>query len=123
MSKLVAFKNETEYDLPLYSTPGNITVEILNDFGPKFAKEYVYRYEIDRYSYDNGACPFWVNEGIGIDFFVDMKSPPEITGPGFYTFVNVVGYYTKGDWGFTDDDEDFEYELCRIATQEEVDSL
>lgn len=109
---------EDEWEPPSYKTPGRMLVYI-----PVIVPEGL-RYRYDCYedaevvSYDDDSCVFWINEGVGFDWWLEEHFDVEL--PGWYVLEGVVGHYIKGDWGFTDDDEEWEFALCRRATEEEI---
>lgn len=108
-----------EYELPSYGEYGKIIVEILGKVDSMWHPGW--QWEIDRYTYEGSA--FWINEGIGIDYFINDYIREDIPGPGIWVIDDIKGEYIKGDWGFTDDDEDWEWGDIRPATQDEIDEL
>jgi hypothetical protein len=114
-------ESEKDWELPAYGTKGTVTVEIIGKIDIPYHPGW--EWEIDRYSYDGDASTFWLNEGIGIDYWINCMVLDAIPGPGIWTFEGVVGHYYKGDWGFTDDDEEWDYDTIRLATQDEINNL
>ena len=108
-----------DYELPSYREIGKIVVEVLGKVDTSYHPGWAW--EIDRYSYDGSA--FWINEGMGIDYFINDYIGDDIPGPGIWTIEHIHGEYIKGDWGFTDDDEDWYWGDIRPATLEEIDEL
>lgn len=109
--------DEEEFEYPKYSDKGDIIFEVLGEDETK-----VYRWHIEDVAYCGGST-FYVQEGVGIKYFVDWMGDDRITGPGFYTFVGVHGRYLRGDGWTTDDDEDWEFDDLRPATPEEIEEL
>jgi hypothetical protein len=107
-----------EYKPPAYGTPGWVLVQVVEVNPPGS----VYRYTIEESAVDTEHSPYWIQEGVGIDFWLDHCGPDDLT-VGWWVFECVVGTYFKGEWGYTDDDEDWEYKSYRPATQEEQDTL
>jgi hypothetical protein len=106
--------DEDEFQYPKYSDVGQIIVEIL---GPCPN----YTWELGRYACGEGST-FYISEGMGVDYWVHEHSD-EIPGPGIWTFVNVHGYYHRGDGWEIDDDEEWQYDEVRAATAEEIKEL
>jgi hypothetical protein len=107
---------------PGYGTVGWVLVEILGCGGSK-----VYRYDIDEFQVDGEASTFWINEGVGGNYWIDAYAPDHLK-PGWYAFENVVGTYHLGAGWITgdrydEDDEEWEYSLCRPATLNEIATL
>ena len=96
---------DDDYGLPSYRTKGNITVEVVH----KCTK---YGWAVDSYICDMDASPFWVEEGMGVDYFVYLHQH-NIPCKGLWTFEGVHG----------DDDEEWYYDCVRPATQDEIDEL
>lgn len=111
--------DDNDYELPSYSEVGSITVEILGKIDISYHPKW--EWEIDRYSYDGSA--FWINEGMGIDYFINGFVGDDIPHEGIWTIEGIVGHYYKGEWGFTDDDEDWEWTNIRPATEDEINNL
>jgi hypothetical protein len=100
-----------DYELPLYSTPGNIYV-----YYQEANAEY--DAEIEVLNYDSDAAPFWIAEGMSFDYWFELQAI-DFPETGYYVVENVTGQYIKGDWGFTDDDEKWQYDNIRLMTEEE----
>jgi len=111
---------EDEYDLPSYGEYGKIIVEVLGKIDTTF-NHCKWEWEIDRYTYEGSA--FWINEGMGMDYFINSYILEDIPHEGIWVIDNIKGYYHKGDWGFTDDDEEWEWGEVRLATEEEINEL
>jgi hypothetical protein len=109
-------KEISEDSLPSYSKPGCLLVEIL---GPSPTGVYKYEYEV--HDHDSDSSVYWVNNGMGFDYWLDLYC--EFPGVGFYVIEGIVGSYHRGEWGFSDDDEDWEYTIIRPATNEEISTL
>lgn len=107
---------EEEYDLPKYSDKGRILVRILSIDESTNA---LYRYELDVLDYDHDSSVFWIYEGVDFEFWFDQYCC-DIEELGVYVVEGVCGEYIRGEWGFTDDDEEWEFESIRLATEEEI---
>lgn len=101
---------EEEYELPSYSSPGRILVDVFNILGPGHYN----KIECTIFDYDSDSSVFWINEGMGIDYWLDQYC--EFTEPGVYVIEGITGEYVKGDGWMTDDDEEWEYVSIRRAT-------
>ena len=110
--------DEDDYQPPSYKDVGTILFRIHGLKDDYRGKE---EYEIEVFGYD--GCAFWMQEGAGIDYWLtDMGLLCEDLQPGFYVMEGIIGSYFRGDGWTTDDDEEFEYEFLRYATQEEIDA-
>lgn len=111
-----------EYQLPAYGDKGWVMIEILQQFSPEEQKEHhLPRYEIGGTAYDIENSPYWINEGVGVEYWArDMIPDGAFEGAGWYVFEGVRGQYYKGTFGFDDDDEEWEFDNFRRATVEEV---
>ena len=94
--------------LPSYSDPGRILVNVIGE-----GKER--EFEVLDYEEDSGV--FWINEGVGFDWWLEHYGP-EYPTPGLYVIENIKGEYTRGGWT-TDDNEDWEYDQPRQPTLRE----
>ena len=102
-----------ESELPSYDTPGRILVEISNILD----KNNFHRYELTVHDYDSDTSIFWINEGVGFEYWFNECYFP---CSDWYVVEGVVGEYIKGEWGFSDDDEKWEYTRIRHATIDEI---
>ncbi len=110
---ILATPDQHEYEYPSYSTPGSAVVIIYGTPAPYAdGTPSVYRWEQDMLEYDTSASSFWINEGEGWEHWIDQIDFP---GPGVYVIENIVGTYHKGEWGFTDDDVDWDHDPPRPA--------
>lgn len=107
-------KEFEEPKLPSYSDPGSILVKILTILDNPGS---YYRYELDVLDYDSGSSVFWLNEGMGIDYW--LNDAIDFKKPGYYVIEHVTGYYHRGDGYSTDDDEEWDYKQVRRATLRE----
>ena len=91
---------EQEYTPPSYSDLGYMIVKV-----DKEAANYLDdMYEV----IEATGCTFWISEGVGYEYW--LKEYCEFPSSGAYKIGNIKGRYIRGDWGFTDDDEEWEYE-------------
>jgi hypothetical protein len=114
---LSAASEEQDPELPSYSEEGKILVEVLTVGLDTSKGGYPYEAEVH---YHDGST-YWINEGMGFDywFFEHIEFPRS----GWYMITGITGTYIRGDWGFTDDDEDWEFGEVREATQQEIEEL
>lgn len=108
-------KDEDEPELPSYSDVGFILVKVGPYLEPEFSWRDKHEYEV----LDHSGCTYWIAEGTGIDYWLNanIEFPKE---GGVFVLEGITGRYIKGEWGFTDDDEEFTYESMRPATEEEI---
>lgn len=104
---------EGDWDLPKYSDKGDLLVEIV-----AVDDNAIFKYELESTYYNSDTCIMWINEGMGIEYWLEQYT--EIQTPGWYVIEGIQGAYIKGEWGLTDDDEEWEYENIRPATSEEI---
>lgn len=98
-----------------YSEVGIIAFRVLSTDTSYHGYE---RYEIETLHYDGSA--FWIDEGMGIDFFInEMDDPSELQEGEFYIITNITGEYVRGDYGFTEDEEHWYHDDIRKMTSEE----
>jgi hypothetical protein len=101
-------------DYPKYSDVGRILVRIFGFYGHGHSR--VYRYDSEVLYLD--GCAAIIEEGTGIAYWLDGHV--DLEQPGVYVIEGITGRFIKGDWGFTDDDEEWEFTHCRYATDEEI---
>ncbi len=105
---------DLEWDLPPYSTPGCLLVEVIG------ADEMSGKWMYEVLGYDDNIAVFWINEGVGFDRWLDGHM--DFPVPGIYLIEGISGEYVKGHW-MTDDLEEWAYTSVRIATPEEIASF
>jgi hypothetical protein len=111
------FTESEEFELPSYRDKGNIIVEVIEaEPGNVYGK-----WTVERSALGEGST-FWISEGMGIDYWVDLHQG-DIPHEGIWVFEGVHGEYIRGEWGFTDDDEEWEFDCVRPATAEEIAEL
>lgn len=113
--KIAPLAPEDDYKPPSYSRSGRILVEI---YSVSCEPRPNYRYELDVLDYDFDTSVFWINEGVGFDWWFDANV--DLDQPGFYVVEGITGCYYRGTWGYDDDDEEWEFTFCRRATDEEI---
>ena len=109
---------DNEY--PRYSDKGFILVEIVMVCKPE--DKPLYRFEIGESVFDSSNAPFWIKEGMGVDYWLDCYAPDDLK-EGWWVFEGVHAYYHKGDGWTTDDDEDWYFDSVRPATDQEIKDL
>jgi len=106
--------DEIEYQPPAHSTPGRILVRVLGRV------DTTYRYETEVLDSDTDTGVFWISEGMGFDYWFDQYIDKFPADEGTFVIEGVKGEYVRGEWGVTDDDEEWEYASIREATPEEI---
>lgn len=109
---------EAKYEPPAYGTPGWVLVEIVEVNEPGS----IYRFTIEECAVDTENSTFWIQEGTGVEYWVDSHAPDDLT-EGWWVFEGVVGHYYRGDGWMEDDDEEWYFDKVRPATQDEIDTL
>lgn len=104
----------SEYEPPSYNKPGRLLVKL------DASDSIVYRYDVEVVDYDDDSSVFWINEGVGFEFWFDQYVDLELVEPGWFVFEGIVGEYIRGDGWHTDDDEEWDWALCRRATESEI---
>ena len=99
---------------PSYDDPGRILVHYMGPTGSKW-----FQYEIEVLDHDSNSSVFFIQEGVGFDYWLDSHA--EFTEPGYYVFEGITGQYIRGDYG-EDDDETWEFTSMRPATADEISS-
>lgn len=119
---ITSVPNEPDnYELPHIGKPGRILFEIIHvhpERWPRGRHYETYRYVLEVLDYDGESGVYWLNEGVGFDFWFDGHV--DLEEPGFYVLEGVAGSWIRGDGWMTDDDEEWEFALCRRATATEI---
>lgn len=118
-SEIFPLQEKEEDKLPVYGTKGWVIVEILS---VEKTSSNRFDYELGEYAVDTENSTFWVQEGTGVDWFLENTIDFEFT-PGWWVIEDVVGTYHRGDGWTTDDDEEWDYGKIRPATQQEIDQI
>lgn len=108
---------DEDFTFPSYSEPGWVIVEI-TEVKPD---DPYYRFCVENYAVDGSA--FWINEGVGIQFWLDQYFKTNELFIGWWVIEDVVGYYSPGDGWNYDADETWEFSPPRPATIEEIKTL
>jgi hypothetical protein len=67
----------------------------------------------------SGVCSYEQSYGCGIEYMIE--SHIVCPGPGWWVIEEITGHFSKGEWGFTDDNMDFYVpETARPATPDEI---
>ena len=114
MTELIRMEAEDDEPTqwPSYSDAGRILVAVYKEVG----LQTIYRWEADVLDYDNDTSVHWINEGTGIEWFLDDV---DFVSPGVWVVEGITGTYFRGD-SVLDDDEEWEYQFVRPATAEEI---
>lgn len=107
-------------DLPGYKDPGRILFEIVHIYRGS-RPNWCGLYEIDVLDHDGDSSVMWLQEGQGIEYWLNA-GPLDLEETGFYVLEGVTGTYYPGDGWMTDNDEEWDFELCRRATAEEIET-
>lgn len=114
--KIQFFSDDLDFEYPSYSNKGWLLFEII---GPSATG--VYTYEIDRYEIDTQNSSFWIQEGMGVEYFIEEYAPKNLKA-GWYVFDGIHGNIIKGDYYTIEDDEEWYFDNFREATEEEISS-
>lgn len=107
-------ESSKEDDLPKYSDPDRILVLVSGTLVD----------EMEVIWHDSSASTFWIKENTGCDYWMrEAFRPRDFGAPGYWVIEGITGEYIKGEWGFTDDEEEFEYKSIRPATFEDLDEM
>lgn len=102
-------------ELPKGSDPGRILF-CLWPIPPKLGSGHWDRYEIDVLDYDSDTAVFWMHEGAGIDYRLDLALDIELEG--IYVIESATCEWSTDYWGEVD--EQWEIGIVRRATDEEI---
>jgi hypothetical protein len=102
-----------DHAYPSYSTPGRILVLYHGPAAMRYGK-----HECEVLDHDYDTSVFYIGEGMGMEYWLDEHI--EFPAPGHYVIEGIKGEYIKGDWGFTEDDEEWEFASIRPATADEI---
>lgn len=100
---------------PSYGDPGRILVHLIGP-GPSMHQ----RYETEVMDYDPNTSVFYINAGVGFDYWIDQHIEFPSLDEGYYVIEGITGEYINGEWGFTDDDEEWSFTSMRPATDDEI---
>jgi hypothetical protein len=111
---LVPVPDDPEESLPKYSDPGRILVLVSGTLID----------EMEVLWADSSASTFWMGEGAGCDYWVkEVLRPRDFGAPGYWVIEGITGTYIKGEYGVTEDEEEWEYKSVRPATFEDLDEM
>lgn len=103
-------------DLPHYSDPGRILFLVHGVY-----EDEPYKGEVELEIFDFDGSVFWINEGVGCDYWLGVHfAASDFPFPGWYVVEGITGYYHRGTFGFDDDTEDWEFTALRPATADEI---
>jgi hypothetical protein len=86
-------------ELPRYETPGSILVEVFGEGEDR---------EFEVQDWDENTSVFWISEGAGFDWWLEQHV--EFPAPGLYLIENIRGEYIRGEWGYSEDEENWYYD-------------
>ena len=112
--ELIPIYDDPDPELPAGNNPGRILVHVLGTGATG-----VYLWEAEALDYDNDTAVFWINEGVGFDWFFDSIDFP---GEGYWVVQDVTVSWTRGDGWEIDDDEDHDWGEIRPATPIEIET-
>ena len=107
--------DEPEPDLPGYGDVGAILFEIHHIYREADPQQ---AYEIEVLDYSGSTM--WIQEGMGIDYYLNECACIDLDEVGFYVMEGVTGRYIRGDGWEIDDDEEWDFEYIRRASKEEI---
>jgi hypothetical protein len=108
-------KTPEDPSLPKGSTPGRVLFYLCPIVLPAHSWQ---RYDVDVLDYDNDKAPFWMQEGAGIDYWIEEYIDIELEG--YYVIESATVTWSKDYWGEVD--EYWEIGIVRRATNAEVES-
>lgn len=111
-------EEEGEPDFPSYRDPGRVFFEIQHVYRCNSKPFSWRRYEIEVIDHDGDSSVYWLNEGMGVEYW--LQGLIDLDEPGFYVVEGVTGEYIRGDGWTTDDDEEWYFEFIRRADPEEI---
>ncbi len=112
---------DDNYEHPSYKDPGALLVEIYHVYPEGLRPGYHTLYELEVHEHSGGCCSL-IQEGEGFDYWINGHLDVEL--PGFYVIQGITGTYFRGEWGFSDDDVDYDGEwIVRRAAPEEIAAL
>lgn len=104
------------WEPPPYGKAGWVLAEIVDNADGSSAFGC---YVVEESAVDTEASTFWIVEGTGVEFWVNEFAPDDLA-PGWYVWEPVTGHYFRGDWGVTDDEEEWDVPARpRLATEQE----
>jgi len=110
-----------DFKPPPYGKPGRILVRVLGKV------DTTYRYETEVLDSDSDSGVFWINEGVGYDYWFDQYIDKFPADEGTFVIEGIVGTYIRGRGWITgdiceEDDEEWEYKSIRPATAREIET-
>lgn len=103
-----------DFDPPRGDEPGKIIFEVIEGDSPRWRHDDSWNdFEIGEYYYEGGA--FWINEGVGVDYFLQTEF--FCPGVGIWAVEDITVRWHKDYYGEVD--EDWEHSEIRPATEEE----
>ena len=108
MQQITAKEEEDDFELPSYNEPGRILF--------KFIPAIFDDDDAEIEPIDHDGCAFWLHEGGFMDYTIRDMVNLELEG--HYVLEGVRGHAWQdyfGEW-----DEDWSFEFCRRATDEEI---
>lgn len=114
MSDFIPVEDEN-YDPPSIKEVGHILFEYLGTGCG------TWRYDVEVHDFTGGT--FWIQEGVGWEYWFETHlEPSDLPEPGFYVVEGVKGSFIRGDGWMTDDDEEWNFDAVRRATQTEIEA-
>lgn len=107
-------QEEEDYKPPKYSDKGNLLVYL----EPTPLRHY--RYDVTPVDYNGHSSIGYIVEGMGFEYWFDSYIDLDLEG--WYVIEGIHGIYHRGEWGYTDDDEEWHFDLCRRASQTEIET-
>lgn len=98
--------------LPRYGERGYLEIEILHVSASKYD---VYRYEVEEIEADLSSSVFWIQEGVGFQYWA--CSYLDLDLPGKYRIEGINGVYHRGDWSYGEDDDEEWFFDCVIRIE------
>jgi len=108
--------DNVDYPFPSIRTKGRVLVNV----GPSVSggpSSYKHEYEV--IYEDDETSIFWIKEGVGWDYWFDAHIDFPTEG-GWFIVSGICGHFLPGDGWMIDNDEEWEWDEVRPATESEM---
>lgn len=101
---------------PSGTDKGRVLFEIIDVCPAELRSPWYRAYTVETADYDSDKATFWINEGIGLDEFIQSHTDIEL--PGWYVIEGITIKWSRDYDG--DVDEDINFDIVRRATEQEI---